>query len=91
MVVAVGDAIVTASTLHESVVMFASPADASPISGAEPLFTVPLADVVNVREEHGGFELVIDSQGREGWVEGSNLQPVIPRSEAMHGIWKVIH
>jgi hypothetical protein len=91
MALALGDAFATASTLHEAVAMFATPASASPISGAEPLFTVPLADVVSVRDEHGGFDLIADSQGREGWVAGSNLQPVIPRSEATHGIRQVIH
>lgn len=91
MALAVGDAFATAPTLHESVVMFATPAGASPISGAEPLFTVPLADVVNVRDEHGGFDLIIDSQGRQGWVASRDLQPVIPRSEPLHGFRKVIH
>jgi hypothetical protein len=90
MAIAVGDAVATASTLHESVVMFATPASASPISGAEPLFTVPLADVVRVREEHGGFDLISDSQGREGWVADGDLQPVIPPREPARGIRKVI-
>ncbi len=88
---AVGDAVATAPTLEESVVMFATPAGASPVSGAEPLFTVPLADVVSVRDEHGGFALIIDSQGREGWVPGDSLQPVIPRSEQIHGFRQIIH
>jgi hypothetical protein len=87
---ALGDAFATASTLQESVVMFATPAGASPISGAEPLFTVPLADVVEVRDEHGGFELIVDSQGRQGWVASHDLEPVIPRSESLHGFRKVI-
>jgi len=87
MALALGDAFATASTLHESVVMFATPAGASPVSGADPLFIVPLADLVNVRDEHGGFELIVDSQGREGWVASRDLQPVIPRSEAARGIF----
>jgi len=91
MALALGDAMATAPTLHESVVMFATPASASPISGTEPLFTAPLADIVSVREEHGGFQLITDSQGREGWVAGSDLQPVIPRGVTERGIRKVIH
>jgi Tetratricopeptide repeat len=91
MALALGDAMATASTLHESVAMFATPASASPISGGEPLFTVPLADLVSVREAHGGFVLITDSQGREGWVPVGNLQPVIPRSEAIHGFPQIIH
>ncbi len=76
------DSAATASILDQSVVMQASPASASPIAGAEPMFTVPQADVVSVRDEHGEFALIRDSQQREGWVSRSNLIPVIPRSEA---------
>jgi hypothetical protein len=91
MALAVGDAIATASTLHESVVMFATPASASPIAGGEALFTVPLADVVSVRDKHGGFDLITDSQGREGWVAAGDLQPVIPPRVPVRGIRPVIH
>lgn len=91
MALALGDAFATASTLPESVVMFATPASASPVSAADTLFTVPFADVVSVRDEHGGFDLIIDSQGREGWVASRDLQPVIPRSEAVRGFRQVIH
>lgn len=88
---AIGDAVATASTLEESVVMFATSASASPVSGAEPLFSVPLADVVSVRDEHAGFDLITDSQGRAGWVPSGSLQPVIPRSKAIHGFRQIIH
>jgi hypothetical protein len=81
MVLGLGDAIATASTLRESVVIFATPARASTVHGAKPLFTVPLADVVSVRDEHQGFVLIIDSQGREGWVAGADLRSVIPQPE----------
>ena len=91
MVLALGDAIATAATLRDSVVIFATPARASPAAGAEPLFTVPLADVVSVRDEHQGFVLIIDSQGREGWVAGADLRAVIPRPEAIRGFGKIIH
>jgi hypothetical protein len=79
------DATVTASMLHESVVMQATTAGASPISGAEPLYTVPQAAVVSVRDEHRGFALIVDSQGREGWVAGADLTMVIPDREPLHG------
>ncbi len=84
------DAAATGSVLRESVAMFATPASASPISGAEPLFTVPLADVVKVQDTHGGFALIIDSQGRRGWVARGDLQPVIPPAETAREIHKVI-
>jgi hypothetical protein len=73
-----GDAAVTASTLHESVVLVAAPAGAAPIIGTSPLFTVPPAEIVRVREEHQGFALIRDSKGREGWVARTELAPVIP-------------
>jgi hypothetical protein len=72
------DAIATASVLNESVVMRTAPASASPISGAEPLFTVPQAEVVIVRDAHQGFWLIRDPQGREGWVARNDLTPIIP-------------
>jgi tetratricopeptide (TPR) repeat protein len=78
MALSLGDAIATAPTLHEYVVMAATPARSSPTSAVEPLFTAPLADVVNVRDEHQGFALIRDTQGREGWVARNDLSPVIP-------------
>jgi hypothetical protein len=77
---AVWDAAATASLLTQSVVMQPSPASASPIQGAEPLFTVPPAEVVSVRDEHAGFALIRDSLDREGWVARSNLTPIIPEA-----------
>jgi hypothetical protein len=79
---ALWDSAATASILDESVVMQASPASASPIAGAEPLFTVPQADIVSVRDEHGEFALIRDSLQREGWIARSNLMPVIPARSA---------
>jgi hypothetical protein len=90
MALALEDAVATASTLHESVVMFAAPAGASPISGGDTLFTVPLADVVKVRDEHGGFDLITDSQGREGWVPAGDLQSIIPPSVPVRVLERVI-
>jgi hypothetical protein len=80
-----GDAIATASVLHEYVVMAATPARISPTSADEPIFTVPLADIVSVRDEHQGFVLIRDSQGREGWVARGDLAPVIPGPEGTTG------
>lgn len=85
MALSLGDAIATAPTLHEYVVMAATPAHTSPTSAVEPLFTVPLADVVTVRDEHQGFALIRDAQGREGWVASSDLASVIPNSDRSMG------
>ncbi len=78
MALSLGDAVATASTLHEYVVMTATPARISPTSAVEPLFTVPLAEMVDVRDQHRGFALIRDAQGREGWVARSDLAQVIP-------------
>jgi len=75
----VWDSAATAAILDESVVMQSSPASASPIAGAEPLFTVPQAEVVSVRDQHGEFALIRDPSGREGWVARANLTPIIPQ------------
>jgi len=85
MALSLGDAIATASILHECVVMAATPARTSPTSAVEPLFTLPLADVVNVRDEHQGFALIRDTQGREGWVAHRDIAPVIPSSDSPTG------
>jgi hypothetical protein len=76
--VSVCDALATASILNEAVVMQTSPADAAPISCGEPLFAVPQADIVHVRDEHQGFVLIRDSEGREGWVARTDLTSIIP-------------
>jgi hypothetical protein len=82
MALSLGDAFATAPTLHEYVVMAETPARTSPTSAVDPLFTAPLADVVHMRDEHEGFALVRDTQGREGWVARRDLAPVIPRRDS---------
>jgi hypothetical protein len=82
MALSLGDAVATAPTLHEYVVMAATPARTSPASAVEPLFTVSLADGVHVRDRHEGFALIRDTQGREGWVESKDLAPVIPSADS---------
>jgi hypothetical protein len=79
------DCAATAPTLSESVVMQTAAATASPVSGTDPLFTLPAAAVVHVHDEHQGFVLIRDSQGREGWVARSKLTAVIPGRETSVG------
>jgi hypothetical protein len=45
------------------------------------LFSIPAAASVQVLDRHGGFELIRDAQGREGWVAASDLAAVIPGSD----------
>jgi hypothetical protein len=77
----VADAVATVPLLNEAVVMQSSPACASPVAGADPQFTVPAAEVVHMRDQHGGFVLITDSQNREGWLPRSNVTPIIPAQE----------
>jgi hypothetical protein len=72
------NAAATFSVLSESIVLMQAPAGVSPIAGADPLFTIPAAASVQVLDRHGGFELIRDTQGREGWVAASDLAAVIP-------------
>jgi hypothetical protein len=76
----VGDALATNSLLHEYVVLDTAPATGSPVSNGAPLFTVSQADVVHAREQHQGFLLVTDSQGRQGWVANTHLAAVVAQS-----------
>src|ERR1700677_2659146 len=72
------NAAATFSVLSESISLRQAPASVSPVAGADPLFQVPAAATVRVLDRHGGFELIRDSQGREGWVAASDLAPLIP-------------
>lgn len=74
------NAAATFSVLSESIVLRQAPASVSPVAGADPLFEVPAADTVRVLDRHGGFELIRDSQGREGWVAATDLAAVVPGS-----------
>jgi hypothetical protein len=75
------NAAATFALLSESVALRQAPASVSPIAGADPLFSIPAAASVQVLDRHGGFELIRDAQGREGWVAASDLAAVIPGSD----------
>ncbi|MGD0503399.1 MAG: hypothetical protein ABSD02_11710 [Steroidobacteraceae bacterium] len=72
------NAAATSAVLSESIALRAAPASVSPVAGADALFQVPAAAAVRVLERHAGFELIRDSQGREGWVAATELAAVIP-------------
>lgn len=72
------DAAATSPVLSQSVVLSPAPAGPSPVEGADPLFTLPAADVVRVLDRHGAFALIRDAKGREGWVSASALASIIP-------------
>jgi len=72
------NAAATFPVLSESIAVRQAPASASPVAGADALFQVPAAAAVRVIDRHAGFELIRDSQGREGWVAATDLAAVIP-------------
>jgi hypothetical protein len=74
------NAAATFSVLSESVALRQAPASVSPVAGADPLFQVPAAAAVRVLDRHGSFELIRDSQGREGWVAAADFAAVVPGS-----------
>lgn len=76
------NAAATFSLLSESIALQQAPASVSPVAGADPLFQVPAAAAVRVLDRHGGFELIRDSQGREGWVAATDFAAVVPGSSA---------
>jgi hypothetical protein len=80
MAFAIYDAFAVDRLTHEAVVMQTSAASASPVAGAEPLFTMPQATIVQRQDEHAGFTLVRDPRGRLGWVARDRLTPVIDSS-----------
>ena len=73
------NAIGTAAVLSKSVALRETPASVSPVAGADALFQVPAASMVHVVDRHGGFELIRDSKGREGWVAAADVAAVVPR------------
>jgi hypothetical protein len=72
------NAAATFSVLSESIALRQTPASVSPVASADPLFQDPAAATVRLIDRHGDFELVRDSQGREGWVAATDLAAVVP-------------
>ena len=65
--------------VHEAVVLTAAtPVRVTPVPMGDPLFTLPLADTVQVTGTHDEFVLIETRTGRTGWVARANLAPVIP-------------
>lgn len=74
-----GSALAVWPTLHEAVVVgHAVPVRVSPTLIEEPIFTLPEAEIVGVREEHEGFILIKTGAGRTGWAPQANLALIVP-------------
>jgi len=85
VMLSIGDAVALIPALNEAVVMRVSPASVSPVAGADAQFTVPAAEIVQIRDHHQGFLLIRDSQNREGWIPAANAMRVIPAEEPRSG------
>ena len=72
------DAAATWPVLHEAVVLHATHARASPVSGGEAIFPVPEGQLVQAADAYGGYALVRTGAGRAGWVAQNDLAPLTP-------------
>ena len=52
-------------------------AQVSPVNGIPPIFTLRAGEAVTIKRGHGAFWLVVDRQGREGWVNNDAVTPVV--------------
>jgi hypothetical protein len=78
----IGSGIALWPIVHEAVVVtHAAPVRVSPVTIEEPLFSLPEATIVRTSAEHDGFVLVQTHAGRQGWVQRTNLAPVVPRPD----------
>jgi hypothetical protein len=77
MAFTLNDALMIERLMHRSVVLQPAAASAAPIAGAQTIFTVPQATLVQRLDEHADFSLIRDSQGNTGWVSKNQLIPII--------------
>jgi hypothetical protein len=76
----VGNALALWPIKNEAVVIVHStPVRVSPVTTEQPLFVLPEASIVSMGAEHDGFVLIQNTAGRSGWVQGSDLVPIVPR------------
>jgi hypothetical protein len=60
------------------VIVHSTPVRVSPVTTEQPLLMIPEGSIVNMDAEHDGFVLIQNSAGRSGWVQGSDLAPIVP-------------
>jgi tetratricopeptide (TPR) repeat protein len=77
MTFTLNDALMIGQLMDRSVVLQPVAASAAPIAGAQTIFTVPQATLVQRLDEHANFNLIRDSQGNTGWVSKNQLIPII--------------
>jgi tetratricopeptide (TPR) repeat protein len=53
-------------------------AGVSPVTVAEPVFQLRAGEIVSLQQTHGGFALVRNHAGHEGWVDSGKIKRIIP-------------
>jgi hypothetical protein len=61
------------------VIVHSTPVRVSPVTTEQPLLVIPEGSIVSMGAEHDGFVLIQNSAGRSGWVQGSDLVPIVPK------------
>jgi hypothetical protein len=65
--------------VHAAVVVTeATPIRVAPVPMGDPVFTLPLAETVEVTATHEDFVLIRTRTGKTGWAARSNVVPVVP-------------
>ena len=84
MAFTLSDATATARLMRTAVVMQSASASASPILNAETLFTLAPATLVQIKDQHGNFMLIQDSEGRVGWVPRGQITTIVATEGQFH-------
>jgi hypothetical protein len=72
-------AVVAWPAVHAAVVVSdGAPVRVSPVPMGDPLFTLPLAETVEVKSAHEDFVLIRTPTGKTGWAARTNVVPVVP-------------
>jgi len=72
-------AVVFWPAVHAAVVVTdAAPVRVSPVPMGDPLFTLPMAETVEVTAAHEDYVLIRTRAGKAGWAARANVVPVVP-------------
>ena len=73
------------SELREAIVTVKNtPVYISPVTVAQPLYTLAEGQAVAVQKPHGEFVLVETSDGHRGWVKSADVSPLMPVTHDAH-------
>jgi hypothetical protein len=68
--------------MHEAVItVHSAQVRVSPVTTEAPLFDLPEATVVKLRAGHDDFVLIQTAAGRTGWVQRTDLVPIVPGNQ----------